>query len=274
MIIFLLIFVCIILHALVFIIFEVHHLLKTLMMKSFCDVFQAGLFCLFVRLALHFYCICLVILELGLCIERTMATVWSSGYEKFRATFGIFYSSFAVFTALIASYLVNYSSEDERNFSCLNNSKDRIRVDVMNYTLTALNFVTFAWIIILYEKNKCYSRKLDTHLSNRYQIQENVSSTKLTIIMGCTQLLLFAAHLGINIARRTQFATMDIILYRTLESVGYLFTYYSFMLPVVMSLFIKRERQTKIASLRDNINQSAKGSEGTDLYFGMYGKQW
>ncbi|KAK6750930.1 hypothetical protein RB195_002722 [Necator americanus] len=151
---------------------------------------------------------------------------------------------------------------------------DRIRVDIMNYTLTALNFVTFVWVVILYIENKCFSKKLDTHLSKRYQIQENLESTRITIVLGSLQLLFFTIHLTVNMVRRTHIGSMGTIPYRTLESVGYLFTYYSLVVSIIMGLFIRRERQTKIASLRENINKSAKGTQGSDFYFGLYSKRW
>ncbi|KAK6040006.1 hypothetical protein COOONC_22489 [Cooperia oncophora] len=141
--------------------------------------------------------------------------------------------------------------------------------------LTAANCVSLVWLIIIYKKNKIYSKKIDMGLSNRYQIQENVSSTRLTIVLGFTQLLFFAAHLAINMTRRTFFTIMNRELYRILESVGYLLTYYTLILPIVMYIYIKRDIHNKITTLQDNINQnSSKGAEGAKLYFSMYGKQW
>ncbi|KAK6050112.1 hypothetical protein COOONC_12383 [Cooperia oncophora] len=135
--------------------------------------------------------------------------------------------------------------------------------------------MTLVWLILIYRTDKRYLQRIDMGLSNRYQNQENVSSARLTIVVGSTQLLFFAAHLAINMSRRTLFTTMDTVLYRTLESVGYLLTYYSLTLSLVMYIYIKRQIRNKITSLQDSIHRnSSKGAESTNLYFSMYGKQW
>ncbi|KAK6022071.1 integral membrane protein Srb [Ostertagia ostertagi] len=260
----------------VFIIFEVEHVLKTFTVRSACDIYHTGVLCACVRMTIHFFSVSLVILQVGLCIERTIATVCSGRYEKTGPIFGVAYCLLTVIVALTAAILINYQSVSETYISCLNNSHvNRERVDVTNYILTGGNCVALVWVTIIYGKNKLYLKKIDLGLSNRYQIRENVSSSRMTIVVGFTQLLFFTTHLAINMSRRTQFTTMDTVLYRTLESIGYLLTYYSLILPIVMYVYIKRDLHNKIASFQNNINQSSsKGVEGSNLYFGMYEKHW
>ncbi|XGW27100.1 hypothetical protein V3C99_007588 [Haemonchus contortus] len=270
------IYFCIFIHAVVFIAFEVQHIWSMIAKHSTCATYHTGVTCACVRITIHFFSLSLAMLQVGLCIDRTFATICSEKHEKLGIQITTAYCIVVIFGALIASIVIDYTSVDETFISCLNNSKvNRARVDLTNYALTAANCVTIIWLIAIYERNKFYSRKLDIGLSNRYQVQENISSTRLTIVIGCTQLLFFTAHLALNMSRRAVFTTMSTVLYRILESVGYLLTYYSFILPLVMYVYIKRDMHNKITSLQNTINRnSSRGVEGTNLYFSMYGKHW
>ncbi|ETN75340.1 hypothetical protein NECAME_12449 [Necator americanus] len=72
---------CIIVHGLIFITFETQHMVTAWTAKTPCDLFQSPMFCLPIRIALHLTCNSFVMLQLGLCVERTLATLSMGSYE-------------------------------------------------------------------------------------------------------------------------------------------------------------------------------------------------
>ncbi|EYC11157.1 hypothetical protein Y032_0052g2254 [Ancylostoma ceylanicum] len=268
---------CIIAHGLVFIVFESQHLITAWAAKKPCDVFQSPKFCLMVRFALHLTCNCFVMLQLGLCVERTIATVYPGSYESSRSCQGKTICVLAIFASLIGASLTDLSSKNsEALSSCLNNHKDNwMAVDISNYFLTAVNLLTFFWACTLLFINKIYKKRLDGNLSNRYQVRENLASTRLIMILGWMQFVIYAIHVSCNIARRASKDHMSTVLYRALASIGYMLTYYTFLTPLITVLLIGKERRTKLMSLRENLQQtSTKGAAGQNAYFNAYEKRW
>ncbi|RCN42629.1 hypothetical protein ANCCAN_11394 [Ancylostoma caninum] len=111
-------------------------------------------------------------LQLGLCVERTMATIYPASYESSQSCQGKSICILAIFASVIGAALMDLSSKnDEPVSSCLNNHKDNwVVVDISNYLLTAANLLTFFWACTLLSVNKIYKKRSvpQEHVDSRF----------------------------------------------------------------------------------------------------------
>uniref|UniRef100_A0A1I7WN42 G_PROTEIN_RECEP_F1_2 domain-containing protein n=1 Tax=Heterorhabditis bacteriophora TaxID=37862 RepID=A0A1I7WN42_HETBA len=238
-----------------------------------CDVFIPVNICIYVRVPLHACLICFVLLQFGLCIERTIATVWSQIYEKTHCYIGLIVVSVAGTISILCSSYIDIDLSAEPQVSCLNNSKSTwIRIDVMNYTLTVTNIITFLWTSVLHMKNRTYIKRLNVSLTNRYQLHENMMSLKLIVSLGVVQFTFYAIFLTMSIIRRSIVDTFDIVTYRIIASFGYTISYYTLALPILVTSLVTFNRRQREKTIK--IAMTMTGHEGRDNYFKQYRKQW
>ncbi|RCN42631.1 hypothetical protein ANCCAN_11396 [Ancylostoma caninum] len=157
---------CICLHCLVFVTFQVQHLFTALTAANPCDIFQSPIYCVVIRFVMRSVCNYFVLLQVGFCIDRTTATVFTKTYEVSRFYLGALICILAAISSLAAAALTDWSSENnEPLISCLNNNKDNwIAVDIWNYVFMATNITAFLWVCIIFLINRKMHKRWERNI--------------------------------------------------------------------------------------------------------------
>uniref|UniRef100_A0A8R1DSG7 Uncharacterized protein n=2 Tax=Caenorhabditis japonica TaxID=281687 RepID=A0A8R1DSG7_CAEJA len=143
---------------------------------------------------------CIEFSQILMVIERTLATCLFVCYERTTKTIGYMLTSVAIVMPLSTCAYMYY--DDEFNYpqmSSLSTSPHSwAKINYLFLTLTVLNFLTLMHSIGLYRHNQRKVRVAENGdhlgLSSRYQLNENVVSSRLLWWMSTAQLGIFLTY--------------------------------------------------------------------------------
>ncbi|CAB02886.4 Serpentine receptor class beta-17 [Caenorhabditis elegans] len=259
---------------------QTHHLVLALIANGPCDVILApALFALF-NLPLIFSMLCMEFSQVLMVIERTLASCLFVCYEKTTKTIGFVLTSFAVIVPGLTCLYMYY--DDKFNYPQMSamatSPSSKLRINYIFITINVLNVLTLMHSIGLYRHNKQKINMVKGRdhfiLSSRFQMNENVSSSKLLWRLSCAQLIIFLLYGCAMYSLRIFLPGERSAVWQAVTEFCYTPPLYCAIMPLICIVCAQnslKQRNSKVQSL---ITLRSVGQEGWDNYQGMLQKQW
>ncbi|CAJ0603172.1 unnamed protein product [Cylicocyclus nassatus] len=241
-----------------------------------CDVILSPLFFALIHMPFIFSILWIEAAQVVMLMERAIAIYHVGNYETCGRKLG---NSLFLLSVLIPLLEGAWAYADERfdnpEISCINTPVSRT---TQVNTLFALSVVFHMVALITLSTMFCFHRKSSSSaqtLSSRFQSSENLTSSRLLITLSAIQLVVFFSYGGsIMYLRMTFNSNTDLPIYRSNILAAYLVPVYTFLLPLMTTIFLRSMKQTRKSEIRSMIEIKASGAEGWANYSRQLERQW
>ncbi|KJH42498.1 hypothetical protein DICVIV_11507 [Dictyocaulus viviparus] len=209
--------------------------------------------------------------------ERSMAIFLVGRYEKFTKKMGNFLVILAVLiSACECTWALSGTNFQAQQLSVLIGPTTKgNRTEILNYFLVVVHvagLLAMAFIYIIHRRHQ----RLDQTLSVRFQICENQTSSRLLFTLSILHLTIYSIYPIVLWYLQNEFSqnAIPINLYLFYINVAYLVTIYTFILPLITVIFLKKTRQIRRSKIHSMIEMKTSGDEGWTTYSTQLQKQW
>ncbi|EFO92441.1 CRE-SRB-17 protein [Caenorhabditis remanei] len=259
---------------------QTHHLVLSLIATSPCDVVLPPFLFASFNLPLIFSLLCMEFSQILMVIERTLASCLFVCYEKTTKTIGLFLTAIAVIVPALTCLYMYY--DDEFNYPQMSamatSPYSLVKINYIFISVNVMNFITLMHSIGLYRHNQ---RKINAVknrdqfiLSSRFQMNENIISSRLLWWLSTAQLIIFLSYGCLMYSLRIFLTGPRSAVWQAVTELCYTPPLYCAIMPIICIISAQnslKERNSKIQSL---ITLRSVGKEGWDNYQGMLQKQW
>ncbi|EGT36375.1 CBN-SRB-17 protein [Caenorhabditis brenneri] len=259
---------------------QTHHFAFSLIADQPCDVVLSPFLFACFNLPLIFTMLCMEFSQILMVIERTLASCLFACYERSTRSIGFVLTTVAIIVpGLTCLYMYYDDSFNYPQMSAMATSpKSLLKVNYIFITVNVLNFLTLMHSMGLYRHNqqKINAVKTRDHfiLSSRFQMNENIISSRLLWWLSTAQLLIFLTY-GISMySLRIFLSGPRSAVWQAVTELCYTPPLYCATMPLICIISAKnslKERNTKIQSL---LTLRSVGNEGWDNYQDQLKKQW
>ncbi|UMM30265.1 hypothetical protein L5515_012218 [Caenorhabditis briggsae] len=259
---------------------QTHHLVLSLISTNPCDVVLPPWLYTSLNLPLIFSMLCMEFSQILMVIERTLASCLVICYEKSTKTIGIVLTVIAIIVPLITCLYMYYDDEfDYPQMSAMATSPDsKVKVNYIFITINVLNFLTLMHSIGLYRHNQREVRVMRNQdhfiLSTRYQMNENIISSKLLWWMSTAQLIIFLTYGCAMYSLRIFLEGPRSAVWQAVTELCYTPPLYCAVMPIICIVSAQNSMNDRNAKIQSLITLRSVGKEGWDNYQGLLRKQW
>ncbi|RCN41424.1 integral membrane protein Srb [Ancylostoma caninum] len=264
------------LHATLMTIFECYQLYLSFTYVKPCDVVLPRLFYIIVHMPFIFSVMWIEATQMVILIERAIAMLYVGEYESCTKKLG---NSLLVLTLVtpLLECLWAYIGEPflAPEINCLNTPLNRAnKIKALFLFSLSFHLVAFAAMAIMFFIHKRKSRTART-LTSRFQFSENLMSSRLLITLSGIQLFIFFTYASSIIYLMMTFnPETSMPVYRSNILAAYVVPVYTFMLPLITTVFLWRMKHTRRSEIRSMIQVKASGAEGWANYSNQLQQQW
>ncbi|KJH45048.1 hypothetical protein DICVIV_08921 [Dictyocaulus viviparus] len=213
--------------------------------------------------------------------ERCVAIFHALRYEKFSKTLG---NCLLLLTIVITvcQCCWSYINEDFNSpqITCLfTPPKRRNERNIQLYVLLSVHFVgllTMMFVYTVHHRNQRQLFRLNQSLSVRFQICENLTSSRLLFTLSALQLIIYFVYpLSVLFLKKNFNPTKNsLAVFLSNIHVAYLVSEYTLILPLVTIKFLRNIKQVRRSNIQSMIQMKAAGEEGWAVYSRQLRKQW
>ncbi|EPB77599.1 hypothetical protein ANCCEY_03271 [Ancylostoma ceylanicum] len=241
-----------------------------------CDVMLPRLFYIIVHMPFIFSVLWIEATQLVILIERAIAILYVGEYETCTKKLGNCLFVLTLLTPLLES-LWAYVNESFQapEISCLNTPLDiAAKVKALFIFALGLHLIAFAAMVMMFFFHRRTSRAAQT-LTSRFQFSENLISSRLLITLSGIQLFIYFTYASSIIYLMMTFnPKSSMAVYRSNILAAYVVPVYTFMLPLITTVFLWRMKNTRRSEIRSMIQVKASGAEGWANYSNQLQQQW
>ncbi|ETN85366.1 hypothetical protein NECAME_16797 [Necator americanus] len=220
-----------------------------------CDVILSRYFYISIHLPFGYSIIWIEVTQLAMLIERTIAIFYVNKYESCTKTFGNSLFLLSILIPVLGCFYA-YAGEKFRNpqISCINIPVTRsLQVNTLSIFLIGCHLLA---LIALAAMLCCSGRKSSAAqtLTSRFQLSENITSSRLLITLSATQLIIFFSYAISTVYLRFTFKPGgSLSLHNSNVLVAYLIPVYTFALPLITTIFLWRAKQSRRSEIQSMV---------------------
>uniref|UniRef100_A0A1I7X7M7 Serpentine receptor class gamma n=1 Tax=Heterorhabditis bacteriophora TaxID=37862 RepID=A0A1I7X7M7_HETBA len=237
-------------HSILLIAFQIEHIIRSYTYANPCDVFLNHCFYTISHLLLVYGILALPCFQFAMSIERFVATIKFAEYETSGKRMGImlFILSIAI-PAISMAFTYEYKDFTEAVVNSLSTPVHAIPSAIILYIIgISLCTTSLLTVLILCLISQRRNARPNASLSVRYQLAENIKTTKFISMISIVQLLIYLAYALIPV--------------------------FTLLLPILtmfqMTWLIKKRN----IQVRSMVSVQAVGEAGWQNYVDMLNKQW
>ncbi|CAI4228466.1 unnamed protein product [Auanema sp. JU1783] len=268
-------------HAVIISLSQAHQFLRGFIIEEPCDLFLDPNYYRCANVIIFFLMQYQVWLLLFMWLERLTATICQRNYERNVEFLGII---FLFFAAIVPAGLTYWAYTEEMWFDPAINvintpSSSRIKVNIVFYVhLGICGFCLISIIIINLINKRLKIFKTHSSLSSRYQISENVMTTRILIYISifttAMYILYLCCTLTVRLTEQFSFFRNRYPLYQGLRNTSYVLPLFDLILPLVTQFVHDYGRRASAIKRLEIIATAATGDEGWRMYSSVIQKQW
>ncbi|KAJ1348833.1 hypothetical protein KIN20_004226 [Parelaphostrongylus tenuis] len=215
----------------------------------------------------------------AMCIERTVATIFSSTYESNGIVLGLCLFVLTIAAAITAvSYVYDMDSFDAKTISMV--IVPPAALAKFNRVMILSMIVSFACIVTFHvssQINKKQDLRSAASLTSRYQMRENVVTTEFATHIATMQVLFFifyaASGLLIRVYGPKLFPNNE-KMYTSLRQLSYAAPVFMVVLPIYSMRRLKYYRMNRNSNIRSIVMMESRGLAGSRNYEEAIGRAW
>ncbi|WKY04529.1 hypothetical protein Q1695_005497 [Nippostrongylus brasiliensis] len=248
------------------------HLWKYSFSKSPCDIVTSALTCTILRFPLTTSFTSFVILQFMMILERIVATVKRSSYEKTGRSLGIGFTLFALASSVL---LVTWTILPEKFTNvypyCSSGSNQTInRLSLINMFLCGLCMTSLVGIVAFKFYNRYAVDRRTYNLRDSFHLRENRHIVQLLFPLVLFQAGFLLVFTTIGAILPSFRGSMAPIIFRTAFCATYLIPYYTVVTPLIILAMIRKAQKNNVRRL----DMMRNVSNEKELYFTNYMKIW
>uniref|UniRef100_A0A1I7UNK9 G_PROTEIN_RECEP_F1_2 domain-containing protein n=1 Tax=Caenorhabditis tropicalis TaxID=1561998 RepID=A0A1I7UNK9_9PELO len=235
-----------------------HHLVLSLIATGPCDVVLPPFLFACFNLPLVFSMLCMEFSQILMVIERTLASCLFICYEKTTKIIGLMLTAVAIIVPGLTCLYMYY--DDEFNYpqmsSMATSPHSTLKVNYIFITVNVMNFLTLMHSIGLYRHNQRKINAVQSRdhfiLSSRFQMNENIISSRLLWWLSTAQLIIFLSYGCSMYSLRIFLSGPRTAVWQAVTEFCYTPPLYCAIMPVICIISAKnslKERNSKIQSL-------------------------
>ncbi|EGT30792.1 CBN-SRB-19 protein [Caenorhabditis brenneri] len=232
-------------------------------------------FCALFRYTFSFCTLGLAFCQYCLYIDRLLCALYSNYIKYQKVIQYVLVVKWFVMSAGVITFVYREENPNDYLLSCLNIPLDSM-VDLSFVTAAVfpINIICCFLSVIMFRHFKKKENRSRFEINSHFTAAVDVESSEFLYIVTMSQAVFIVIYPVLSLTMRFFYEDTPRPLHLTFATLSYVFSIYSFVIPLVMVNYGRKREDNRRAKIMNHLKLKSVGAEGADNYFGMMKSQW